>query len=258
MQWLPRLADDNILTSFADNGRSMRTPLFERLLFATKALGAELVIIDTLADVFSGQEMVRGQARKFVQETLALIAREIKGAVIALAHPSLTGINSGTGTSGSTSWDGTFRSRLYLSTPKLHDGEPPDPYARVLTRKKSNYALRDETIEMRWQNGVFVVKQQLGGIIGSIERHHCERVFLDLLNAVMAEGRYVSDKERAANFAPKLFATRPDREGYSKAEFTRAMQNLFAQKKIRIGVYCGPDRHKYPCIVCGEVRGGEP
>jgi hypothetical protein len=55
------------------------------------------------------------------------MAREINGAVVACAHPSLTGINSGSGNSGSTGWPGAFRSHLYLETPKFEQGEETAP-----------------------------------------------------------------------------------------------------------------------------------
>jgi RecA-family ATPase len=158
-------------------------------------------------------------------------------------------MNSGSGESGSTAWIGTFRSQLYLSTPMLEDGEPPDPDARVLTRKKANAARRDETIELRWRDGVFVPKNISTGIIGSIERQTCERVFLDLLDKVTAEGRHVSESHNAPNYAPKLFGRRPDREGFQKADFDRAMQRLFAERKIAVSTYRNASRHERDCII---------
>ena len=56
-----------------------------------------------------------------------------------LSHPSLTGINSGTGTSGSTAWNNSVRSRLYLSR-IVQDGYEQNPDARVLRTMKSNYS----------------------------------------------------------------------------------------------------------------------
>ncbi len=249
MRWLPRLGNDNALMSF--EGRPHRTPLFDQLLNAAKEHDAKLVATDTLADVFAGNENDRGQARAFAQSALGLIARETEGSVLCLAHPSRSGMNSGSGESGSTAWIGTFRSQAYLSTPK-GDGpedEPPDPNARMLTRKKSNAARRDETIELRWHQGVFVAKQAPTGIIGSIERRVAERVFLDLLDRMNSEGRYVSESNRAANYAPRLFASRPDREGYREPDFKRAMEALFARKEIVVGTFKNANRNVRERIV---------
>jgi RecA-family ATPase len=101
MRWLPRLGEDNVLMTF-DSGRAHRTPLFEQLLATAKEHEAGLVITDTLADIFSGNESDRGQARLFAQSALGYIARETGAASLTLAHPSLSGIvNASTG-SGST------------------------------------------------------------------------------------------------------------------------------------------------------------
>jgi hypothetical protein len=44
-------------------------------------------------------------------QALAMVAG---GAVTILAHPSLQGMNTGSGLSGSTAWHGAFRFRQYL------------------------------------------------------------------------------------------------------------------------------------------------
>jgi RecA-family ATPase len=233
MLWLPRLGTDNTLMTF-ENGRAARTPFFHDLLAIIKGHRAELAVWDTLTDVFGGSEIDRGQARRFVQEGPAYVAREIDGAVICCAHPSLSGISSGTGTSGSTGWDGAFRSRLYLSSPTDDDsGEAPDTNERVLTRMKANWAKIGETIQMRWCDGVFIADQAAGGIIGSIERRTADRVFADMLDKVTAENQPVSSNSRAGNYAPRLFAKRPDRDGFKAMDFEGAMQRLFAQGAIR-------------------------
>jgi RecA-family ATPase len=248
MRWLPRLGDDNVLMNWED-GFPIHTSLFDQLLNAAKEHDAKLIVTDTLADVFSGDENNRGQARAFAQQTLGLLARETQGAVIALAHPSRAGMNSGSGESGSTAWLGTFRSQLYLSTPNIEEGGPPDHNMRVLTRKKSNAARRDEAIELRWSNGVFIpVHVPTSGFVGSIERRVAERVFLELLDRMAAEGRHVSESNRAANYAPKIFAARPDREGYREADFRRAMENLFARKELVMTTYRSASRNQRECI----------
>lgn len=249
MRWLPRLGDDNMLMSF-DTGRPRLTPLFDELVETAKEHNAKLVIIDTLADVFAGHENDRTQARAFAQQALGYLAREIGGAVIALAHPSRAGMNSGSGDSGSTAWVGTFRSQLHLSTPRPdEDSEPSDPDLRVLTRRKSNNARRGDEIELRWRDGVLVPTRDTSGILGWIERKSAKRVFLELLDKVTAEGRYVAESSRSPNYAPMLFARRPDRERFRQGDFKRAMEELFVEGAIKIGTCKGGGRHERECIV---------
>ncbi len=248
MRWLPRLGFDNTLMTF-DAGRAHLTEMFDDLLRAAQDHSAGLVIVDTLADVFGGEENARAQARAFAQTALGGIARQTGAAVLALAHPSLTGINSGTGASGSTGWIATYRSHLHLATPKTDNGDPVDRDARALTRGKANFARRGETIEMRWQNGVLIADQPAAGVSGAIEKRTCDDVFLRLLNRLAAEGRHVSDNSKAGNYAPRLFAQQPDRERYTEKDFKLAMERLFAAQAIRKGTYRSPYRHTLDCIL---------
>jgi RecA-family ATPase len=248
MRWLPRLGCDNVLMTF-ENGRACHAPMFDRLLAAAKQHEVGLVITDTLADIFAGQENDRGQARLFAQSVLGHIARETGAASLTLAHPSLAGSANGTTGSGSTAWVGTFRSQLYFETPQSEEGEQPDPDIRTLRRAKANYASRNEEIEVKWRDGVFIPLRASSGLIASIERRTAKRVFLELLDAVTAENRHVSESSHARNFAPKLFAQRPDREGFRKADFKVAMEALFAEKEIALERYRGPNRYEYERIV---------
>ena len=58
------------------------------------------------------------------------------GSVTTLSHPSLAGIASGSGLSGSTGWQGAFRFHQYLKGMKPTDGDEPDNNVRELVFKK--------------------------------------------------------------------------------------------------------------------------
>jgi RecA-family ATPase len=230
MRWLPRVGEDCELMTF-EGGRAIRTPLFDQVLNIARDHAAQLIVTDTLSDVFVGNENDRAQVRRFGRLALGHLAHELGAAVVAPAHPSLTGINRGDGDSASTGWKGTFRSQLYLSSPKSDD-DSPDPDIRTLIRTKANWARRGDKIELRWKNGVFITPHAHTGIVGSIERHTCERIFADFVDQTTAEERPVSSNSRAGNYAPKLFAKRPDSERYTVKDFERAMEALFKRGEI--------------------------
>src|SRR5262245_11493922 len=71
-------------------------------------------------------------------------------AIVLLAHPSVAGMASGTGISGSTAWNNSVRSRLYLKAVDNHDD------ARLLKVMKSNYGPKGKPMALRYQRGIFV------------------------------------------------------------------------------------------------------
>ena len=137
------------------NGVVKETAVWRGLIRLVERVKPHLVVIDTLADTFAGNELARTEARQFIGQLRGL-AIEHALAVLLLSHPSLTGINSGTGTSGSTAWSNSVRSRLYLETVKDDGGVESDPDLRVLRTKKANYGARGGEIHLRWSQGCFV------------------------------------------------------------------------------------------------------
>jgi RecA-family ATPase len=258
IRWGERLGQDNLMMTFDYSGNGCLTPMYYRTLRAAKEFGAQLLIVDTAADTFGGNENIRPQVRQFVQVALGGFARAIGGSVMLCAHPSVTGIASGSGTGGSTAWNNTVRSRLYLDRPKPEEGADADANERVLSRKKANYAEPDGTISLRWCAGVFEIDGEAitgatPGMTGGIVRRKAERVFLELLDKLETEGRYVSENTHSPNYAPKVFASRPERDGIRKADFKGAMERLFSEGRIEIATYTR-NRHEYPRIARKDAK----
>lgn len=195
-----------------------------------------LVVIDNLADAFAGEENSRPHARQFIG-LLQGCAKRRDASVLLIGHPSLAGMASGTGSSGSTAWNNSVRSRLYLTRPAGEDGAPSAPDLRVLTVKKANYAPANVEVRLRWSAGAFTADEAHGDRLGIVDRQaaetRIERLFLELLEANSAQGRIVSDSA-GRNYAPHLFASDPRAEGVTRKGFEAAMQRLFAARRIRI------------------------
>jgi RecA-family ATPase len=151
-----RVGLDNLLA--VDNGRGQLTaaPFLEALWAEVLEFRPDLLVLDTLADMFGGNEVNRVQVNGFLKTYLGGLIRQLKAGghrltVLLLAHPSVAGEQSGTGLSGSTGWENGVRSRLYLS--KDANGSPD---IRTLRRAKANYAGGDDdTLTLVWGEGVF-------------------------------------------------------------------------------------------------------
>ncbi|MBB3938162.1 AAA family ATPase [Aureimonas phyllosphaerae] len=94
---------DNLMALWdRHSGAMKRQAVWEQLRSDALAFRADVVIMDTIADIFAGEEQNRAQVTSFVKGVLGRLAAEIGGSVIALGHPSQAGKASKEGTSGST------------------------------------------------------------------------------------------------------------------------------------------------------------
>lgn len=147
---------DNVLMHF-EKGTGKHTELFKQLLADVTAFDADLIILETAADLFGGNENVRHEVRQFIANCCEVIAQEANAAVVLCAHPSVAGLRSGDGTAGSTAWNNSARSRLYLRRDIDEKGHETDQDFRILSRMKANFAGRQDAIDLYWRDGVFVV-----------------------------------------------------------------------------------------------------
>ncbi len=154
----PRVGFDNLLVTFDQNNKPTKTAFFDRVIDVVIAQRIDLLILDTAADLFGGNENIRTQVNFFIKSVCGEIIQRAKASgvtltILLLAHPSQAGMATGYGSSGSTGWNNAVRARLYLTRPE--DGGPND---RVLSRKKSNYAAAgdDVMIRLAWENGCLV------------------------------------------------------------------------------------------------------
>jgi len=245
MRWYSGVGHDNAMHYFMRDDWSWEASEFFQLVHNLASdNGYQLIVLDSLHDLFAGNENNRSEVRKFVQ-MLHRLALDIDGTVVLSAHPSKAGRADGSGESGSTAWNNSVRSRLYLSQLGDDEDDEPDPDIRELARMKSNYSKRGESIKLRWKDGAMVLDgEPLSGAVGAIQSHNIETVFMRLLGELTSEKRPVSDNYRAGNYAPKVFFGRPraDREGFNLKEFSRAMEALFAAGKIEIQGYGPPSK----------------
>jgi RecA-family ATPase len=247
------LAGGETLMATADrNGLIQTTKLFARIHEAACDIQPKLIVLDNSADIFGGSENDRAAVRQFIGILRGMAIASGAG-VLLTSHPSLTGISTGTGLSGSTAWNASVRSRLYFKRALTEKNEEPDPDRRILEVMKSNYGPVGETINLRWKNGLFL---PVGGL-SSLEKLATEQAidlaFMNMLARFTSEGRNVSHKKTAPNYAPADFADQPEAKtaGISKAAFTNAMQRLFVAKKIHAESYGRPSRRNSQLVAGG-------
>ena len=238
------LAGEETLLAVPDrNGLIQTTKLFGRIREAACDIRPKLIVLDNAADIFGGNENDRAQVRQFIG-MLRSMAIAAGSGVLLTSHPSLTGISSGTGLSGSTAWNASVRSRLYFKRAKTEKDEEPEPDLRVLEVMKSNYGPAGETITLKWKNGLFLPVAGTTSLEKLAAEQAAEQLFLTLLDAFNQQGRNTSAKPNAPTYAPTLFAKEKQarERGIRKPAFEVAMRSLFTADKICLEPYGPPSR----------------
>lgn len=197
MRLVSRVGCDNFLMTFDGKDTGRFTCSFADLVEDLNQFKPDLVVLDTAADLFGGNENNRAHVRQFVQNCCARIARQNNGAVLLCAHPSDAGLQRKTGTGGSTAWNNTVRSRWYLTRPDEDPGVSAE--TRILSRKKANYAAASSEITLNWHQGAFICIEQdpearrlahaRPGRKNDAERSRKNKILLDLIASEARKGK---------------------------------------------------------------------
>jgi|GEM_PF-3249048 len=114
----PRSGKDNVLCAPNRAGILQEAPFMAELRERAKAFfGSDggVLILDTLSDIFAGNENDRAQVSQFVKRHINHLGQELGVTIIILAHPAKALSTTGQGFSGSTAWEGAFRCRWELN-----------------------------------------------------------------------------------------------------------------------------------------------
>lgn len=229
-------AESNYLAIYDGHSEPTLTKLYEWVNEMLTKHKPELLVLDTLADMFAGNENDRAQVRNFVS-VLNGIAMRFNVALVLCGHPSRAGLSTGEGSSGSTAWHNSVRSRLYLT-------KDEDTGLRVLKKMKSNYGPSEGEVRMAFDPETlgFVTEKQRPNSFGMDDVEEAKLIFMDGLRAALKQGSNLSDSKNG-HYAPKLIAQRlmhlREREVVTEADRARmekrlegAMAALYDEGKI--------------------------
>lgn len=231
--WLwPRVGDVNVLISWNRDDAPVPGDFMKRLVETVERINPALLILDTLADFYAGNEISRPHVNYFVKTVLGgLIKRQQASGhpltVLLLGHPSVSGIASGSGYSGSTAWNNAVRSRMYLTRPA--EGAADD---RVLTRGKANYAKSgDETaIRLYFADGVLHAatdEAEGGGILWGAREDACK-----LVDAAWGGGEPYSAQKTHRRYIYKTLPGDLKAKGYTAEIIRQALRELIEDDGI--------------------------
>jgi RecA-family ATPase len=230
---LPLLGKSATLCAPGRGGKLEATPLYHRLMEEARLLKPVSISIDPLSKLFAGSEIDRVQVYSFA-DFMQGLALACGGSVTVVSHPSLVGISTGTGISGSTGWHGAFRFRWYLKGLKADGGEQPDNDIRQIEFKKNQYGPLSESITLRYQRGLFLPERGVTDFEKAAFNAKVDDVLLTLLGKMIAQGTDPSAAMQSHNYAPTLAVKAPEAKGIRKNDFADALQRLFDARKIYV------------------------
>jgi RecA-family ATPase len=237
--------EDATLAAASRSGKLEPTTLYKRLLKDAGELRPKLISIASSANVYAGSEIDRSQVQQFAA-MLTRLAIAANGYVILIAHPSLTGITTDSGLSGSTQWHNAVRARAYLKSIKPEAGEQPDNDLRELVFKKNQYGRVEDSIVLRYQNGMYLPVPGMASLDKAAHEAKANDVFLDLLRRFARENRFVSST-KSSTYAPAAFAKEEEakRANLTSKALEGAMTRLFKAAKIWNEDHGRPGRPRY-------------
>ena len=236
------LGQDATLCAFnRRSGRVEVTGLYRQIYEAAGDIKPKNISIDTLSRAFAGNEIDRVEVYAFSTRMQAL-AMAAGASVTVLSHPSLQGMASGSGISGSTAWHNAFRFRHFLEGAKPDDERQSDDGLRELKFLKNQYGSLGAKIVLRYQNGLFLPEASVSSLDKLAAEHAADTLFMSLLGRFTQQGRNLSHIKTAPNFAPAEFVKDPAAKGFHKEGLAAAMSRLFAAGKIHVQHYGRPSR----------------
>ena len=142
-----RAGKDAVLAR-ADRNRLQPGAFYGRLeaALAKLAPGPKLLLLDTIADIYAGNENDRAMVNYFVKVVLGGLIKKHDCTILVLGHPAKAAESE---YSGSTAWNNAVRTRLTLT---YHDNKNLKNH-RILTRSKANYAAVGEALVLEWRQG---------------------------------------------------------------------------------------------------------
>lgn len=217
------------------NGDALqKTAVLDRLRRRIQSFKPDLLVIDTKSKFFAGNEIHRAHAQQFISLLIG-ICQKHDTTILLLDHPSMSGMATGDGSSGSSQWSNAVRSRLYM-----HAEEENGVKFTRLEVRKANYGPTDCHVDLTWERGRFTpVDEAWIEAIKEQSANDLEGQVVAALREMLSNDANVSPERKARNNIVAALAKRPDVECQDKAKLWAAVDRLEADGFLRQDDYEG-------------------
>ncbi len=226
--------------SAAGRREGVTTATFAGLREFIAAHGVSLLVVDNASDAFDASEIDRARVRGFMR-ALARIARERDAGVLLLAHVdkgTSRGERAGTeGYSGSTAWNNSARSRLFMSRDK--DG------GLLLEHQKHNLGRLREPLRLVWPEGrIPEADEPMQPVVQGIADRGHVKALLRLIAEFTARGEFVTTATTSRTHAARLLCQEPSYPKLKDGEVFDLLRRAERARQLERFLFKGADRHQ--------------
>ena len=113
---------------------------------------------------------------------------------------------------------------------------------------KINSGKTGEVVEMRWQDGIYVLDDGGDSIVETLVNSKIDKLFLELLALFTEQGQNLGTSG-GKNYAPAKMAEHPKAKGFTKKQLAASMQRLLDAKRIKVVTEGPPSRQRTQLVV---------
>jgi hypothetical protein len=225
-------------------GKATLTPVMEELRQQVNDLGADVLMLDNIAQVYGGQLNDPHQVTMFVNAVAGLV-RNRPFTPFLFGHLAKA---VGSEFSGTAAWENAMRMRWFLG-PQLPDQKPDkeDDDAPVvqsdvayLAKRKANYSPKDYK-RFTYQRGLLVpdsLVDVLAGLpvpfgSGKVREDAADALVLAAMPKLLTMGLQPSDSPQAKDYLPRQMKDKGLAADYRQSDLRKAMNRLMGADKLR-------------------------
>jgi len=153
----PRFGLDNTLYSVA-MGTPVWTPLRDELKSQLNDYAASVLFLDNIGQTFGAEENKRHHVTSFINGIAGLVT-DYPFSPVIMGHPAKAMDSE---YAGNAAWENAVRMRWFMGSKlpdqKIEEGEQLDPNVRYISKRKTNYSVKDYR-KLIYKQGVFVPEE---------------------------------------------------------------------------------------------------
>lgn len=244
--------DTELATYDSRRGRMVPTRLYQQLEAQLATGSVDGLVLDSASYLFAGNDLDKVHVRQFM-DLLARLARRYNVAIILLFHPSKSGLESGSGKSGSEAWYNHARHMVYFQTAPKTDGEIQDDDLRLMTVVKNNFGPFGQFLRCRNASGVFVRE---GEKSVASEQFKIDCLLVKLIDEHARERHAKYSPKPGRNFAAKAISEDPEAKaaGYTKEVLKSSLERLLKERVLLVDEW-GPNSRRRQYVTANRDNG---